>query len=151
MLRDLSSSSTTTMQPIELPSSSESLVTVTKEHDHVWVLELHNGADNRLTEPMCLALVSALDIVESQWRDAWRPAYYDRKDTEKLNGHGALIIVADRKQQKFFSNGFDFPTLMKRPHFIPSIYRLCASGCFDAFYQCSSIQLHSVYWDSQSR
>lgn len=104
----------------EFPSGSESLITVTKEHEHVWVLEMHNGADNRLTESMCMALAAALDHVEGQWRDAWRKVFFDKNDTEKVNGHGALIIVADRKQQKFFSNGFDYPTLLKRPHFIPS-------------------------------
>jgi Delta3-Delta2-enoyl-CoA isomerase len=112
------------MQPVELPSSSESLITVTKEHEHVWVIEMHNGADNRLTEPMCEALAAALDLVEVQWRDRWRKAYHDKNDAEKIDGHGALIIVANRKQQKFFSNGFEYPTLLKRPHFIPSMFPL---------------------------
>jgi hypothetical protein len=109
------------MESVELPSISESLITVTKEHEHVWVIELHNGADNRLSEPMCEALAAALDLVEGQWRDRWRKAYHDKNDAEKINGHGALIIVANRKQEKFFSNGFEYPTLLKRPHFIPSM------------------------------
>jgi hypothetical protein len=110
----------TTMKPVEFPSNSESLVTVSKAHEYVWVVELHNGADNRLTGPMCDALSQALDLVETQWRDRWRPTFYDKNDTEKVNASGALILVANRKQEKFFSNGFDFPKLLKEPHFIPS-------------------------------
>ena len=108
------------MQPIQLPTASDALVTVSKAHEHVWTIEMHNGADNRLSEPMCKALASALDIVEQAWRDVWRVAYNDKNDQEKIKGSGALIIIANRKQQKFFSNGFDYPTLLKRPHFIPS-------------------------------
>ncbi|PVF93444.1 ClpP/crotonase [Serendipita vermifera] len=108
------------MQPVEFPSTLESLVTVSKAHEYVWVIELHNGADNRLTGPMCDALSQALDLVEMQWRDRWRPTFYDKNDTEKVNASGALILVANRKQQKFFSNGFEFPTLLKEPHFIPN-------------------------------
>lgn len=108
------------MQPIQIPTGSEALVTVSKAHEHVWAIEMHNGSDNRLSEPMCNALGAALDIVEKAWRDVWRVAYNDKNDQEKAKGSGALIIVANRKQQKFFSNGFDYPTLLKRPHFIPS-------------------------------
>ncbi|PVF93445.1 ClpP/crotonase [Serendipita vermifera] len=108
------------MQAIEIPSNSESLVTVTKPHEYVWCIELHNGVDNRLTHALCGALSQALDLVEGQWRDKWRPTFYDKNDTEKVNASGALILTANRKQQKFFSNGFDFPTLQREPNFVPN-------------------------------
>ncbi|KAG8816852.1 hypothetical protein FRC17_000165 [Serendipita sp. 399] len=112
--------------PIQLPSGPNEtpLVTVSKTHEHVWVIELHNGVDNRITEDMCVrALGPALILVESQWRDNhWRKAYEDKTDGEKKIASGALIIIANRKQQKFFSNGFDFPKLLKKPHFIPNSY-----------------------------
>ena len=109
------------MQPILLPSASNALLTISKAHEHVWVIELHNGVDNRLTEDVCVkALGPALAIVETQWRDAWRGPFYDKNDAEKVGASGALILVANRKQSKFFSNGFDYPTLLKKPHFIPS-------------------------------
>jgi Delta3-Delta2-enoyl-CoA isomerase len=109
------------MQPIQLPAGSEPLVTVSKAHEHVWVLEMHNGVDNRFTQDMCTAIILALDIVEKAWRDAWRAASNDKNDKEKTSASGALIIVANRKQHKFFSNGFEYSTLLKRPHFIPSM------------------------------
>ncbi|KAG8766295.1 hypothetical protein FRC15_006484 [Serendipita sp. 397] len=112
--------------PVQFPSGPNEtpLVTVSKAHEHVWVIELHNGADNRLTEDMCVkALRPALILVETQWRDDhWRKAFYDKNDAEKKGASGALILVADRKQQKFFSNGFDFPKLLKKPHFIPNSF-----------------------------
>jgi len=108
------------MQPIQLPAGSEPLVTVSKAHEYVWVIEMHNGADNRLTKDMCMAMVPALDIVEKAWRDVWRATSADKSDKEKARASGALIITANRKQQKFFSNGFDYPTLLKHPHFIAS-------------------------------
>lgn len=68
------------------------------------------------------ALGPALAIVEAQWRDAWRGPFYDKDDGEKVGGSGALILVANRKQNKFFSNGFDFPTISTKPHFIPNSF-----------------------------
>jgi Delta3-Delta2-enoyl-CoA isomerase len=109
-----------TMQTVELPSNTESLVTVSKPHEYVWCIELHNGVDNRLTHALCDALSQALNLVEAQWRDKWRPTFHDKNDTKKVKASGALILIANRKQQKFFSNGFDIPTLMREPNFVPS-------------------------------
>jgi Delta3-Delta2-enoyl-CoA isomerase len=126
------------MQPVQLPAGSEPLVTVSKAHEHVWVIEMHNGPDNRLTQDMCMAIIPALDVVEKSWRDAWRAASNDKGDKEKTSASGALIIVANRKQHKFFSNGFDYPTLLKRPHFIPSMYSnlkgILIDGLFNTAY-----------------
>ena len=64
---------------------------------------MHNGADNRLTDVfLTQALKPALDTVERHWRENWR-AGAAKKD-EKLT-HGAVILVGNRKQDKFFSNG----------------------------------------------
>ena len=64
---------------------------------------MHNGADNRLTDVfLTQALKPALDTVERHWRENWR-AGVAKKD-EKLT-HGAVILVGNRKQDKFFSNG----------------------------------------------
>ncbi|KAG9050586.1 hypothetical protein FS842_011349 [Serendipita sp. 407] len=109
------------MQLVQLPSRLNPLLTVSKAHEHVWVIELHNGEDNRLTEEMCVsALGPALVMVEAQWRDSWRIPFNDKNDKEKTGGHGALIIVSNRQQNKFFSNGFDIATLMTKPQFIHS-------------------------------
>ena len=67
------------------------------------MLELHNGDDSRLThEFIGQAVLPALDEVERSWRQQWREA---AKTKSKEGGRGALIIVGNRKQNKFFSNG----------------------------------------------
>ena len=64
------------------------------------MIELRNGVDNHLTgQVINHAIKPALDVVEKQWREQWRPA-------QKVKGaKGALIIVGKRSQDKFFSNG----------------------------------------------
>ena len=70
---------------------------------HLWVIELHNGQDARLTvELVDQGLRPALDAVEKHWRQQWRAA---QKTKDKKGGEGALIIVGRRDQDKFFSNG----------------------------------------------
>ena len=69
-----------------------------------WVLEMHNGADSRLTEAFLQhALRPALDAVERHWRNNWRAGAAPGGDAALC--HGALVIVGNRKQDKFFSNG----------------------------------------------
>ena len=69
----------------------------------VWQIELHNGADSRLTRDLVEgALKPALDIVEREWRAGWRAAVASKAKDE---GAGALVIVGNRAQDKFFSNG----------------------------------------------
>ena len=68
-----------------------------------WVLEMHNGADSRLTSAFIgTALLPALDVVERDWRAVWRAS---RETKDKNAGGGSLIIVGNRAQHKFFSNG----------------------------------------------
>jgi len=70
---------------------------------HLWVIELHNGQDSRLTATLVnKGLRPSLDLVEKHWRERWRKAW-DAGDKE--GGRGALIIVGRRDQDKFFSNG----------------------------------------------
>lgn len=77
----------------------------------LWVLELHNGADNRLTPTVVKSILAALQAVEAQWRAQVKAAHkaqsgqkHDEKRFKKDAG-GALIIVGRKDQDKFFSNG----------------------------------------------
>lgn len=73
----------------------------------IWVLELHNGADSRLSEHFIKnAILPALDAVERDWRQTWRVASAKK---DQKSAKGALIIVGNRSQEKFFSNGVYFP------------------------------------------
>lgn len=101
----------------------------------LWIIELHNGQDNRLTlELVDNGLKPALDTVEREWRKQWRAAQR-AKNLEA--GRGALIIVGQKDQDKFFSNGvyipapflmalmfirkgLDFPNVITNPNFFPS-------------------------------
>jgi hypothetical protein len=71
----------------------------------IWILELHNGPDSRLTASLISdAFMPALDAVERDWRAARRDKdIATEKDTSV--GAGALVIVGNTKQDKFFSNG----------------------------------------------
>jgi hypothetical protein len=70
---------------------------------YLWVIELHNGVDNRLTDVMIdRAIKPALNAVEKHWREQWRPA---QQTKDKEGAKGALIIVGKQTQDKFFSNG----------------------------------------------
>ncbi|CAL1716791.1 unnamed protein product [Somion occarium] len=90
----------------------------------IWIIELHNGPDSRLSTALINdGLQPALDAVERDWRNGWRAA---RAAKNKTGGKGALIIVGNRGQDKFFSNGLDFDSLSKDPHyslnFFPHVY-----------------------------
>lgn len=66
---------------------------------YLWVIELHNGADSRLSaDQIDHAITPALNAVEKHWRGRWRTGADDEKA-------GSLIIVGKRSQDKFFSNG----------------------------------------------
>lgn len=88
--------------PLSLPlpssdpqaQSSEPLATLTHPSPELWELEMHNGADNRLSAFFIVhCLQKAFDIVESEWRALGAGA------------PGALVIVGKKDQSKFFSNG----------------------------------------------
>lgn len=102
--------------PLSLPASNP-LVTLTNPKPHLWVIELHNGQDARLTvELVDQGLKPALDAAEKHWRQQWRAA---QKAKDKEGGKGALIIVGRRDQDKFFSNGLDFANVVNNPNFFP--------------------------------
>ncbi|TBU32558.1 ClpP/crotonase [Dichomitus squalens] len=107
--------------PVSFPSSNP-LVTVTHPSATIWVIEMHNGADNRLTDVfLTQAFRPALDAVERHWRENWR-AGVGKKD-EKLT-HGAVVLVGNTKQDKFFSNGLDWAGANKDPAFKTNFFPL---------------------------
>lgn len=76
----------------------------------LWILELHHGLDNRLTQQLInKGVMPALDVVEREWREQQRAAVQNKK---LQDGAGALIIVGKRDQDKFFSNGNLCPHLV---------------------------------------
>jgi len=105
--------------PLSLPASKP-LITLTHPEPAVWVIELHNGDDSRLTETLILdGLMPALDTVERDWRAARRGKDYI-KDAKV--GAGSLVIVGNRKQDKFFSNGLDYVNISNDTNFFPSVF-----------------------------
>ena len=56
------------------------------------------------------ALKPAIDAVERHWRENWRVGI--AKKDEKLT-HGAVVLVGNRKQDKFFSNGAAHVVLLR--------------------------------------
>lgn len=108
--------------PVSFPVDKP-LVTVTHPSPSTWVLELHNGEDNRLTDIFIKhAIQPALDAVELDWRNGLRAAQQkDADDKAKEAAKGALIIVGNRRQHKFFSNGLDFERSLLNPRFWPDV------------------------------
>lgn len=101
--------------PIQLPKE-EPLLTITHPSPEGWVIELHNGEDNRVSERLLRqALSPALDIVERDWRAATKAA---KKAGDEKAGAGFLVIVGKRNQDKFFSNGFPFQDILKKSWYI---------------------------------
>lgn len=102
--------------PFKYPvGTHEPILTVTNPKPTLWVIELHNGDDNRLTVDMIdRALKPALDVVEKHWREQWKAA---QKAQGKEGAKGALIIIGNLSQEKFFSNGFDLPSVLSNPNF----------------------------------
>lgn len=79
----------------------------------LWVIELHNGAQNVLTLVLINdAIRPALDVVEEEWRKSVKAAKAKGKSASPSEGNGAVIIIGKRDQNKFFSNGkVDLSTL----------------------------------------
>lgn len=89
---------------------------------NVWLLELQNGAENRLTvELMTRAINPALDIVE---QEHFRLRNAPRESTPEGSEYkgGALIISGLRSQNKFFCNGFNFDELVNVSGLLPEIF-----------------------------
>ncbi|KAF8222086.1 hypothetical protein L208DRAFT_1382011 [Tricholoma matsutake] len=102
--------------PLSFPSQAP-LLTVTHPKPFLWVIEMHNGQDNRLTSTLLnQGFRPALDAVEKEWREQWRTA---KQNKDKNGGKGAVIIVGRRDQDKFFSNGLDFENTVGDTNFFP--------------------------------
>ncbi|KAJ7028430.1 ClpP/crotonase-like domain-containing protein [Mycena alexandri] len=108
--------------PLGFPAENP-LVTLTHPKDTIWIIELHNGVDNRLTPALIDgALKPALDAVEGHWRTQWRAVQQQENAKDKSGGNGALIIVGKRSQDKFFSNGLDLTQVPPNGNFFPLTY-----------------------------
>jgi len=96
------------------------LLTVHRPSSTIWVVELHNGVDNRLTDRLITqALLPALDLVEKEWRNRRRS---EMQDKQKNAGKGALILSGAHNQDKFFSNGLDYASAINLPYFFSDIF-----------------------------
>jgi len=108
--------------------SSPVLGTLHRPASTIWLLELRNGDDNRLTGEMCQSVIlPALDVVEKEWRTQRREAAGNSKGSQA----GALIISGRLDQEKFFSNGFDYEEVIStqglgfvQNNFVPILLRL---------------------------
>ncbi|KAG6832821.1 hypothetical protein H0H92_009440 [Tricholoma furcatifolium] len=88
--------------PLSLPTDGP-LITLTHPKPSLWIIELLNPPDSRLTLDLVdRGMKPALDAVERDWRQQWRAS---QQTKDKTGGKGALIIVGQRGQDKFFSNG----------------------------------------------
>jgi len=96
------------------------LLTVHRPSSTAWIIELHNGVDNRLTDQLITqALLPALDLVEKEWRIRRRS---EMQDKQKDAGKGALILSGAHNQDKFFSNGLDYLSAISLPYFFTDIF-----------------------------
>ncbi|KZT29700.1 ClpP/crotonase [Neolentinus lepideus HHB14362 ss-1] len=106
--------------PLQFPAGGEPILTLTHPSSSLWVIELHNGDDSRLTQLLIeKCLKPALDIVERHWREDRRKAIAAK---DKEGGKGALIIVGNTKQDKFFSNGLDFASISSDSNFFANVF-----------------------------
>ncbi|KAH9485696.1 Enoyl-CoA delta isomerase 3 [Psilocybe cubensis] len=102
--------------PITVLPASDSMVTLTHPTTTLWILELHNGVDNRLSHTLInKGIKPALDVVEREWRE-------QRQAGREDAGHGALIVVGRRDQDKFFSNGLNYEESLADPNFFQQTF-----------------------------
>ncbi|QRW18088.1 enoyl-CoA hydratase/isomerase family protein [Rhizoctonia solani] len=79
--------------PRTLAAGENAMATLTHPSPAIWVLRLHSGPDNRLTNKMCLGvLIPAFDIVESEWRSIWRAAKLGKTGV-KDGAEGGFVIT----------------------------------------------------------
>ncbi|VDB85492.1 unnamed protein product [Peniophora sp. CBMAI 1063] len=110
------------MSSQSFPAGDKPLVTLTRPSPTVWQLEIHHAPDNRLTRAVVqTGLRPALDAAESEWRTA-RNAALKAKDKSATAGAGALVIVGMRGQAKFFSNGFDYQSVVADPTWFTDVF-----------------------------
>ncbi|ELU40717.1 ECH domain-containing protein [Rhizoctonia solani AG-1 IA] len=102
--------------PRTLAAGENAMATLTHPSPAIWVLRLHSGPDNRLTNKMCLGvLIPAFDIVESEWRSIWRAAKLGKTGV-KDGAEGGFVITGTG--DKFFSNGLDYQDAISQPGFM---------------------------------
>ncbi|CAE6478153.1 hypothetical protein ACGC1H_002749 [Rhizoctonia solani] len=105
--------------PRTLAAGEDAMATLTHPSPAIWVLRLHSGPDNRLTNRMCLdVLLPAFDVVESEWRAVWRAAKRDKTGV-KEGAEGGFVITGTG--DKFFSNGLDYQSVVAQPGFMSGI------------------------------
>ncbi|THG97668.1 hypothetical protein EW145_g7571 [Phellinidium pouzarii] len=88
------------------------LLTLTREPEPcLWIIDMHNGEDNRLTYNFInCALKPALDAVEREWRETWQASQVDAKSkstSSSLSGSG-LDYANSIKDLGFFPGNFTF-------------------------------------------
>ncbi|TFK49901.1 ClpP/crotonase [Heliocybe sulcata] len=106
--------------PVQFPVGGEPILTLTHPSASIWIIELHNGDDSRLTQLLVdKCLKPALDAVERHWREDRRKAIAAK---DKEGGNGALIIVGNTTQDKFFSNGLDFARISGDSNFFANSF-----------------------------
>ncbi|KIJ56167.1 hypothetical protein M422DRAFT_219336 [Sphaerobolus stellatus SS14] len=133
--------------PVSFPSSSNALITVTKPSQHIWVIELHHGVENRLTKHFIEdAFHPALDHVEQAWRTQWKVAHATGRTARNVrgaksanastsvssskgglkevsyDGRGAVVITGNLKQDKFFCNGLDLESARAETGFFLRVF-----------------------------
>ncbi|KAF8580264.1 ClpP/crotonase [Ramaria rubella] len=106
--------------PFSLPSTEIPLLIVSHPKPHLWLVELRNGLDNRLTAQFLQkAFLPALDHVELAWRNARK---IGKEQRDPYAGKGALVITGNLKQNKFFSNGLDFDAAISQQGFFYNVF-----------------------------
>ncbi|KAK3947866.1 ClpP/crotonase-like domain-containing protein [Pseudoneurospora amorphoporcata] len=90
-----------TCSTLVLPSSSSSSSTEPPP-SKIYILTLTSPPDNRLTDTLCTALLTALDILE------FSPTKYPPG-----------VVITTSSLPKFFSNGLDLSSALSSPTFLP--------------------------------
>ncbi|KAG8885654.1 hypothetical protein FRB97_000097 [Tulasnella sp. 331] len=128
----LSNEDRTTSFPLATNLSNETttLGVLHRPQPSLWLLELRNGVDNRLTgEMLQMVITPALNLVEKEWRSQWRESSSKTQSSAgKASRAGSLIISGPLDQD---NNGFDYEEVITTPgqgfiynHFVPVLNKL---------------------------
>ncbi|KAF8604538.1 ClpP/crotonase [Ceratobasidium sp. AG-I] len=106
--------------PRTLAAGEDAMATLTHPTPALWVLRMHSGTDNRITNRMCTeVLIPALDTVEREWRSVWRSTKRNKLGV-KEGAEGGFVITGTG--DKFFSNGLDYQNAISQPGFMNGIF-----------------------------
>ncbi|WWD05476.1 hypothetical protein V865_003553 [Kwoniella europaea PYCC6329] len=96
-------------------------IQLSRPSSNTWQISLSSPPDNRLTPELLSEFSSALDQVESQWREVGggKPLPKQREGYEG-KGAGALVVTSGNK--KFFSNGLDWERSLKIKNFFEELF-----------------------------